>query len=277
MNHLYKKLLLSLVILMLMLLAMTGWLDQQGKDYTEQGLKRVLVTYALSRGLNGVISVAQGTEVAVQPVGVGITFTPGQILDPVNDLIERFSTVVLVSGAALGIQRILIEITAWHWFSLFCVLVLLATVIVIWRGETVAGEYKQLLYRVATIFIVIRFMVPMIAIVNEGIYLVFLQTQYEESKQQLELTGNEIEQMNPQAESSNQADDDSFVSKMKALYDSASSAMDIQAQLESLKQIVSDLSRHALNMMVVFVLQTIVMPVLFLFLTYKLLLRLTRF
>lgn len=35
-------------------------------------LKRALVTFALTRTLNGVISVAQGTQLAFQPAGVGV-------------------------------------------------------------------------------------------------------------------------------------------------------------------------------------------------------------
>jgi len=97
-----KKLRLALALLLVCagLLANSGWLDKQGYDYTQAGLQRALITFGISRTLNGVISVAQGTEVAVEPVGIGMTFTPGQILDPVNDLVERFSTVVLVAGTA---------------------------------------------------------------------------------------------------------------------------------------------------------------------------------
>lgn len=46
---------------------------------------------------------AQGTEVAVEPAGVGVIFTPGQILDPVNDLLEQFSNLMLAASVAFGI------------------------------------------------------------------------------------------------------------------------------------------------------------------------------
>ncbi|MBT8449478.1 MAG: hypothetical protein KJO69_07305, partial [Gammaproteobacteria bacterium] len=84
-----NKLFITVGILLVATVIIGGWLDQTGRSYTEEGIKRALTTYAIARGLNGVISVAQGTEVAIQPVGVGVTFTPGQILDPINDLIER--------------------------------------------------------------------------------------------------------------------------------------------------------------------------------------------
>ena len=56
-------------------------LDERGQEYADAALKRSLLTFGVARALNGVISVAQGTEIALQPAGVGLTFTPGQILD----------------------------------------------------------------------------------------------------------------------------------------------------------------------------------------------------
>ena len=275
MKTLYKKIIITIILLLSICLVQMGWLDEQGKNYTEQGLKRALLTYAVARGLNGVISVAQGTEVAVQPVGVGLTFTPGQILDPVNDLIERFSTVVLVSGASLGIQRMLIEITAWVWFSVLCSLMLLVSGFAMWKFRSEHSGSSRLLYKTTAVLLLVRLAVPLIAVVNEGVYLVFLQPQYEESSKQLEMTTKNVDQLqqNTKPPQLNE-NSDSVVEKMQALYNSAADAMDIQQQLASLKQTVSDVSQHALNLMVVFVLQTILLPILFLFIIYKSVIRL---
>jgi hypothetical protein len=54
-----------------------------------------LSVYAVLRGLNAVISMAQGTELAIKPMGVGVTLTPGELLDPLNDMIEQVSSVLL--------------------------------------------------------------------------------------------------------------------------------------------------------------------------------------
>ena len=72
-------------------------LDAPATEQVEAGLKRALISFAAARALNGVISVAQGTEVSVQPLGVGVTLAPGQLLDPINDLIEQFSNLMLLS------------------------------------------------------------------------------------------------------------------------------------------------------------------------------------
>jgi len=273
----YKKIIISVIVLLSIVLVQMGWLDEHGRNYTELGLKRTLVTYALARGLYGVISVAQGTEIAVQPVGVGLTFTPGQILDPVNDLIERFSTVVLVSGVSLGMQRMLIEITAWVWFSALSSLMLLLSVFMMWKQRSADSANLRLLYKATAILLLVRLAVPLMAVLNEGVYLVFLQPQYEASSKQLEMTSTNVDQLQQKTTPLQVHEgSESVVEKMQALYDSAADAMDIQQQLASLKQTVSDVSQHALNLMVVFVLQTIILPVLFLFIVYKSVMRLFR-
>lgn len=108
----YYKPAITLVALLLLTLAFTGLIDKTGQEVTEAAFKRALLTFGVARGLNGAISVAQGTEISISPGGLGLNLTPGEILDPVNDLIERFSWVMLMSSTSLGIQQIFITISS---------------------------------------------------------------------------------------------------------------------------------------------------------------------
>jgi len=65
--------------------------DQTATARVEESLTRALASFALARVTNGVISVIQESEVAVSPAGVGLNLALGQILDPLNDMVERFS------------------------------------------------------------------------------------------------------------------------------------------------------------------------------------------
>ena len=60
-------------------LAASGVADRLSKDYAATALERAFVTWAVARGLNGVISVAQGTEVALEPGGVGVNSNPVRV------------------------------------------------------------------------------------------------------------------------------------------------------------------------------------------------------
>jgi hypothetical protein len=128
-----RKLTLSLIAFVLALLAIFGTIDHTGQDYTNESFKRALITFGIARGLNGVISVAQGTEIAVQPAGVGLNFTPGQILDPINDLVEQFSWVMLASSASLGIQKVLLAISATQLMTASLVVMLGLYLVSVWR------------------------------------------------------------------------------------------------------------------------------------------------
>ena len=265
----YIKSALTLLAVIVALTAYLGWLDEIGERYTQQGLKRTLITYGVARGLNGVISVAQGTELAFEPVGIGVTFTPGQILDPINDLVERFSWVVLISGASLGAQSVLMKITSWPLFTSVIIFFLSISVFLLWRTSLSSMTSKNFFYKFTLVLIIVRFSIPVIAILNEGLYLTFLEPQYIEAKSSLEKTAVDIENINSQ-QKPDLGDDASVIEKAKDLYAKAGNVFDIESRLESLKSTVAEVSESALNIIVVFIVQTLVFPVLFLWLSLQL-------
>lgn len=108
-------------------------IDKQARDNYESLFQRAFVTFALARTLNGVISAVQGTELAITPAGVGLTLTPGEMLDPVNDLVERFSWIMLGATVSLGIQNVLLDVSDWWPIKL------LVAVLAIWLVLACAG------------------------------------------------------------------------------------------------------------------------------------------
>lgn len=66
----YPRLIITACLLLLAFASVTNLLDNYGEKYTDEGFKRSLSAFAIAKGLNGLISVVQGTEVAVQPAGL---------------------------------------------------------------------------------------------------------------------------------------------------------------------------------------------------------------
>lgn len=268
MRNTCRAVLITAAALLVVMLMQIGIADEFGRRYTESGLKRALLTYGVSRGLNGIISVAQGTEVAVEPAGVGITFTPGEILDPVNDLIERFSWIVLASSTSFGIQRVLLSMTAYPWFSLLVSVFTVLSALLAWLPKLMPARGRGLLLSLSIVLVTVRFLTPAIAIASDGIYRVFLEPQYTESKRRLEATAGSIQAINEQAQRQSAAPpaDESWWDSAKRTLDSARTAVDVQDRLEALKRAAADLSEQAVNLIVVFVLETLLFPLLFLWL-----------
>ena len=80
----------------------------------DNSLGNAAIVYGISRGLNAVISVLQSTEVSV----VVATVTIGEILDPLNDLIERFSDLMTVALGSLALQKLFLELTSTLLFNI---------------------------------------------------------------------------------------------------------------------------------------------------------------
>lgn len=78
----------------------------------EKFLSKAMVAFGLAKGLNAVISLLQGTELSLTPVGIGINLSIGEVLDPFNDMVERFLWVMLLYSVSLGIQKIVLMISA---------------------------------------------------------------------------------------------------------------------------------------------------------------------
>ena len=267
-----RNALITCLAALVIILTHSKLLDSIAEEYTEAGIERALITFALSRSLNGVISVAQGTEVALSPAGVGLTFAPGQILDPINDLVERFSWVVMVSGSSLGIQRLFLEITS----SVF-VNVLLTVLMLLYLANT-WGIFKKLdvqsipwsvINKSLVLMIFVRFSVPVVALINEAVYISYLQPQFIEAQAELEMASVKIDNVNKTSHESVDTAEDGIINRVGEWLDESKQSLDIDKKMDSLKQAASDMSRQVINLIVVFVVQTIVFPLLFLWLLIK--------
>jgi len=258
------KIMFSLVVVALLALAVSGVLDRVGFEYTERSLKRALVTFAVARGLNAVISVAQGTEIAVEPAGVGVNFTPGQVLDPINDLVEQFSWVMLASATALGMQRLLLE--------LFTVPVFTWTLVAVWCGALVLLWLPRLapwlgagLLRVGIMLLALRLAVPLLSLTGELFYDAFLHDRYDHSAARIEQVTSNIRDINQGAEQELAVvEDPSLLERVRRAYQSALAAVDPGSYLRKYEQAAADVSEQVINLIVVFLVQTVLLPLLFL-------------
>ena len=104
----YSNALIAVVGVVLIGSLMLTWipnLDLAAQNYLANALSDNLVVYASARAINALISVIQSIEVSLS-LGAGVAVNLGEVLDPLNDLIERFSGFVLYGLAGLGLQQL---------------------------------------------------------------------------------------------------------------------------------------------------------------------------
>lgn len=171
---------LAALVLAVAMLAWARPLDDRAISRAEAGLTRALLAFAAARALNGVISVLQGTEVSAG-VGVGVKTAPGQILDPVNDLVEQFSTLMLAATVAFAAQIVLMQIGAGWLVSLALTVVVAAWALGWWRGRAPPGWLSRLL----VLLLLLRFALPAAHLASDALYRAFLHERQTAAQQGL--------------------------------------------------------------------------------------------
>jgi len=274
----HRKWLFSLVLSLVAILSLTPFMDQRASADYEQLFQRAFITFALARTINGVISVVQGTEIALQPAGVGVTLTPGEILDPVNDLVERFSWIMLGATVSLGVQDVLLDISAW--WVIRALVIALATWLLIrlWYPGQGSGLYRQLLKRVFLLLLLVRFAVPVMLIANDLVYQQFLETRYQQSTEIITRASTELEKLSAETSAEKAEDADAgLLDSLSRVWSNTVDSVDLTGRLKYMKARAGELVEHLIQLSVVFILQTGLLPVAFLWFFLQLVKRLFKF
>ncbi len=258
-----RRLAWTLVAIVSAALAISGLADDTSAEYAEAAFKRALVTFAVARTLNGVISVAQGTEVAVEPGGVGVNFTVGQILDPINDLVEQFSSVMLVATSSLGLQNVLLNMTGWWGLTVLLAIAAVALIAVQWWPLAPQSKATTTATRIFLVALFLRFAIPLLVVGSTLVFDTFLAAEQDAATAALKTTSSEIEALS-QEEPREASTDQSLLDRLGNMIDESMESLNVAERIERLRDSASNASEHIVNLIVIFVLQTIILPLAFL-------------
>lgn len=104
---------LALMICIIILAWLTD-LDDFAEPLLNDAILEAGIIFGLVRGLNGLISILQDADINVMLVSV----SPFELLDPMNDLIERFSELITIALVSLGVQKLILLIVKNHIFNI---------------------------------------------------------------------------------------------------------------------------------------------------------------
>ncbi len=234
-------------------------IDSKGEKIVEDSLETAIKVFAVAKGLNAAISLAQGTEIT--PAGQ-ITITIGEVLDPINDMVEQFSWIMLASITSLGIQKILLNFVTG---DIFTFLVILSIVILnLWMFSRFAHDtrLRNIFFKITIVLVFLRFSIPVMSMLNSYVYDTYVKSDYNIEKSQVF-----IEQSTGEIESITKTKDPSLIDTISNIFDSNY----YKNKTEQYKQIVQKTSDDIINLIIAFTFKTMFFPLIFLFLLYQLL------
>lgn len=246
------------------LLAIVPLAGIAGQDLSDM-LRTTLSIYALARGLNAVISMAQGTSLSIEPMGVGVTLTPGQVLDPLNDLVEQFALLLLLASASLGVQQIIVELgdiaTFRYGLSALCLVLAIGYY---FRPQLSQSRVSRWLFGLIVVMTLLRFAVPAMAFASEQLQD-WLTPERQAAVAVLDETQSEV------AAIQNESADTE-----RSWYQGLRENLDIQKRLQSIESRAEQGIEAAIYLFAEFVLVMLLLPILTALLVYRLLSRLLR-
>ena len=248
-----RKTFAAALIVLLVAVSSTRVLDDYVDDYTTGAITRAALTYATARGINALVSMLQSSNVEA---GIGVvsgSITIGELLDPLNDMIERFSTVMTWVLASLAAQKVLL-LVASHSLFLYLVAVLGASaLLLLFYGPPRA---QTLFFRAFLVLVFIRFSLGLAVALNSGVDLLFLERELDANDRAIGTFQQQIIGIDADAEIDPGSIRDSAVGFWRGL------------SFSEFKQRISEGIGHFINLVAIYLLKTILFPLGFFYAAY---------
>ncbi len=206
------------------LLSWLGSADRVSVEYVDSALLQASVAFASARALNALVSVLQSTTLSFSLFG-GVAVTLGELLDPFNDLIEQYGTLMQWAIGSLLTQKILLGVVS---HALFKILMTLSAALLLgslfWRQ----GHWLPSCLRLFLALLFLRFALAAVVLLNGAVDHYFLDAQ---ARQQVARLDNLPAQVEALSENNN----DNLLDSEPALAALAAREQDLQQRREQLQ------------------------------------------
>lgn len=256
-----QKLLFSLLVVFFILITFYSPFDMYAKKLLDEALVRSFSAFGLAKALNAAISMLQGTQLSLMPAGVGVTLSIGEILDPFNDMVERFSWVMLLASVSLGIQKILLAFGGKLFLKITVTFFGIATLAMLWSNKKHAFTLalKGFLF-----LLLLRFFAVIYLYASQFVYSALLQEEYIQATKKIEMTKSHIEEFEKKSEIESKKEESSITQYFSDKYEQLKDTLDLKEKFKKLERSIDESYTSIVDLITLFIVQSIFFPLLFL-------------
>jgi hypothetical protein len=251
-------------MIFVLVLSLSLGVDESAKEIQNEAFNRAFMAFGLAKGLNMVISLIQGTQLSFTPVGVGLSFSIGEILDPFNDMVERFSWVMLASTVSLGIQKIILELSGGLFLQVALVLSVGLATVLLWNKQLKNSLYLSYSLKLFAILLLLRFSAVLFIYSSEILYNTTLEKKYTNASERVLLTKTKLDDLHQKNKLLvYEQKKEGFFSGLSSKYDRVLDNLNISKQLESMHSSIEKASQSIVTLITIFITQSILLPLLY--------------
>ena len=202
---LYRAIVIAAFALTLIAVSFHGGLDGFTQEEVADTTNETIGIYVASRAINGLVSVLQTSQIKVPLLA---SAEVGQMLDPVNDAVERLSSSLVWAVGSLFVQRILLEVAASPAFKwILCSIGVAMTALLLlveWDrfrvgcsqilaiSDNKLDRCRDWLVRVFVVATIFRFIVPAFFGLSFMVSQIFLESGIAKNTRQLSLLRTQV-------------------------------------------------------------------------------------
>jgi hypothetical protein len=169
-------------------------LDTTTGAYFQESITKAGVAYATCRVINASVSIVKESNLQLEPAGIGVSLAVGQALDPIDDMTERLSDVLVTAITSLGVQKLAYEISVSLVPPILAVLLFVLSVLIWFENERMAFCRKTV-FRFLLLLVIARFCLPLSSMANDFLYNHFFLDSISKANQELALASAELDDL----------------------------------------------------------------------------------
>ncbi len=166
-------------ITLLIIVSWFDFFDRMSAEYVDNAIIQGTITFGIARAFNAAISVLQSIQVGI----FGSSVTIGEMLDPINDLVEQFSTLMKYALGSLIIQKLLLEIVSETFFK---ILISISGVILFFTTFMRNVKYFNMAMKIFVFMLFLRYIIVLAITMNAVVDNTFIKEKFEKNIQTLE-------------------------------------------------------------------------------------------
>jgi hypothetical protein len=227
-------------ITLLVLFSWFDFFDKMSTEYVDNAIVQGTITFGTARAFNAAISVLQSIQVGI----FGSSVTIGEMLDPINDLVEQFSTLMKYALGSLIIQKLLLEIVSEIFFK---VLISISGAILIFTTFMRNIKHFNVAMKIFVFMLFLRYIVILAITMNAAVDNAFIEEKFQKNIQTLESYNIDFESIS------------NITDKIKAF----------KTKISELVDKMNEAVPTILNLMALFTFRVMILPLIFLYLFLK--------
>lgn len=169
-------------------------LDRKTDAYFQQAITKAGIAYATCRAVNASVSIIKDSSLHMEPAGVGVSLAVGQVLDPIDDMTERLSDVLVTAITSLGVQKLAYEMGIFLVPPVLAVCILLFVVLSLVENERVL-RLRNTAAGFIFILAAFRFCLPLSSLASQFIQQNYFDIRISEAREQLSVGSAGLEKL----------------------------------------------------------------------------------